>query len=64
LIAYTALTTAAVTLSRHAVVSPFVVGATALLLLFIGIHNAWDTVTYLALDEIEAANARDESTSG
>jgi len=24
----------------------FVVGAAALLLLFIGIHNAWDTVTY------------------
>jgi fatty acid desaturase len=25
----------------------FVVGATALLLLFVGIHNAWDTVTHL-----------------
>jgi hypothetical protein len=24
----------------------FLVGAAALLLLFIGIHNAWDTVTY------------------
>jgi hypothetical protein len=27
----------------------FTVGAAALLLLFIGIHNAWDTVTYIAL---------------
>jgi hypothetical protein len=26
----------------------FVIGTTALLLLFIGIHNAWDTVTYIA----------------
>jgi hypothetical protein len=26
--------------------SPFVVGAAALLLLFVGIHNAWDAVTY------------------
>jgi hypothetical protein len=27
----------------------FIVGATALLLLFVGIHNAWDGVTHLAL---------------
>jgi len=27
-----------------------VIGAAALLLLFIGIHNAWDTVTYLTVD--------------
>jgi hypothetical protein len=26
-----------------------VVGATAVLLLFVGIHNAWDAVTYIAL---------------
>jgi hypothetical protein len=29
----------------------FLVGATALLLLFIGIHNAWDTVTHLVFVE-------------
>jgi hypothetical protein len=28
----------------------FVIGAVTLLLLFIGIHNAWDTVTYVALE--------------
>jgi hypothetical protein len=27
----------------------FVIGAASLLLLFIGIHNAWDTVTYVAV---------------
>jgi len=30
----------------HARPALFVAGAAALLLLFIGIHNAWDTVTY------------------
>ena len=28
-----------------------VVGATALVLLFIGIHNAWDAVTYIATQQ-------------
>jgi len=34
--------------AAHSYMRPvlFVVGAAALLLLFIGIHNAWDTVTY------------------
>jgi hypothetical protein len=27
----------------------FLVGGAVLLLLFIGIHNAWDTVTFIAL---------------
>ncbi len=30
----------------HARPALFLVGAAALLLLFIGIHNAWDAVTY------------------
>jgi hypothetical protein len=30
---------------------PFFVGAAALLLVFIGIHNAWDTVTYITLKQ-------------
>jgi hypothetical protein len=29
----------------------FLVGATALLLLFTGIHNAWDTITHLVFVE-------------
>jgi hypothetical protein len=33
----------ALTLPRRAL---FVVGSAALLLLFVGIHNAWDIVTY------------------
>ncbi len=27
-------------------------GAAALLLVFIGIHNAWDTVTYLVVERL------------
>jgi hypothetical protein len=51
LIAYAALLAAAVELRRHSAPSLFVIGATALFLLFIGIHNAWDAVTYLAVEK-------------
>jgi hypothetical protein len=57
LAAYAALFGAAVTMPRYGVASLFVVAGTALLLLFIGIHNAWDTVTYIALDHVEAPGA-------
>ncbi len=33
----------------------FVVGASTLLLVFIGIHNAWDTVTYVTMSGVGAA---------
>jgi len=56
MIAYTALLVAAVAVRRYTVVSLFTIGAVALLLLFVGIHNAWDTVTYIALDHLQAVN--------
>ena len=49
-IAYAALLVAAVVLPRNPASALFVVGTTALLLLVIGIHNAWDTVTYIAVE--------------
>jgi hypothetical protein len=49
LIGYAALLMAAVSLPRSADASLFVIGAASLLLLFIGIHNSWDTVTYIAI---------------
>ena len=49
LVAYVALFAAGLELRRHAAPCLFVIGGTALLLLFIGIHNAWDAVTYIAL---------------
>ena len=47
-IAYGGLLTASILLERTPQRALFVVGAVSLLLLFIGIHNAWDTATYLA----------------
>lgn len=47
--AYTGLFTSALLLRSYAQRVLFVIGAVSLLLLFIGIHNSWDTVTYIAL---------------
>lgn len=49
-IAYTSLVVSAALLPSHAERVLFVIGATAILLLFIGIHNAWDTVTYITVE--------------
>jgi hypothetical protein len=48
LIAYALLLIAAIVLRSDPQRVLFVIGAMALLLLFVGIHNAWDTVTYIA----------------
>jgi hypothetical protein len=50
LVAYGALIIGAVVLPRHSSAALFVVAASCLLLVFIGIHNAWDAVTYVAID--------------
>ena len=44
--AYAVLAISAYVAHSHARSALFLVGAAALLLLFIGIHNAWDAVTY------------------
>lgn len=49
LIAYAALLIAAAMLPRDPGASLFAIGAIALLLLFTGIHNAWDSVVFIAL---------------
>lgn len=48
--AYAALTLGALLLRVTTAPALFVIGATALGLLLIGIHNAWGTVTYLVVD--------------
>jgi len=50
LLAYGALLAAAVMLARNPVPWLFVIGATSILLLFTGIHNAWDAVTFIAVE--------------
>ena len=44
--AYVALTLSAIAALSHASEALFGIGAAALLLLFTGIHNAWDAVFY------------------
>lgn len=51
-LAYAALLVAAAAIASHSTTALFGIGAVALLLLFIGIHNAWDSVTYVAVDRL------------
>jgi len=46
-LAYGTMLVAGLALGRNIADALFYIGAAALLLVFIGIHNAWDTVTYL-----------------
>ena len=56
-IAYLELLIVAAFLTSHPHGAMFGVGASAVLLLIIGIHNAWDAVTYIALREQENQEA-------
>jgi len=56
LVSYTALVVAAIVLPGNPVPALFVTGAVTVLLLFTGIHNAWDTVTYVAIEFSQPEN--------
>lgn len=60
-LAYVTLLSAALTLVQHTDDALFGIGSASILLLFIGIHNAWDAVTYIAAmpegGELEGAAA-------
>jgi len=56
-VAYGSITGGAMALVTHTGGALFAVAAATLLLVFIGIHNAWDTVTWLTTREIEQKNA-------
>jgi hypothetical protein len=58
LVAYAILALSAFAASSHTREALFGVGAAALLLLFIGIHNAWDAVAYHVL--VNKPNAKTE----
>src|SRR5262245_30195147 len=53
LVSYAALVVAAIVLPSQPVPALFVIAAVTLLLLFIGIRNAWDVVTYAAFERSE-----------
>jgi hypothetical protein len=50
LVAYTLLLVGSITLTRYPRPTLFVIAGSVLLLLFVGIHNAWDAVTYITID--------------
>ena len=56
LAAYAALLAAGIALISHPRGSLFSIGGATVMLLFIGIHNAWDTVTYIALERTRGKN--------
>lgn len=58
LAAYTILVVAGIMLPGNPVLALFSVAAVMVLLLFTGIHNAWDTVTYLAVERFQQQDER------
>ncbi len=58
MLAYGALILAGVLLTRAADDALYIAGAASLLLVFIGIHNAWDTVMYVTLERARMERAR------
>lgn len=53
-VAYAMVLAAGLSLVRHPIGGLFAIGAAAVFLLFIGIHNAWDAVTYLTLERLRS----------
>ena len=54
LVSYASLLVAAIVLPSQPVPALFVIAAVTMLLLFIGIRNAWDVVTYTAFARSES----------
>jgi hypothetical protein len=55
-VAYAGLLLAGFALPSHPAPLLFVIGAMSLLLLFIGIHNAWDAVIYIATERWQGSD--------
>jgi hypothetical protein len=63
-VAYATLLVAGVLLPRDATDALFAMAAAAVLLLFIGIHNAWDTVTYIVVNRLNPPGAGEPAVAG
>lgn len=61
--AYAGLLAASAFLPGRPVPALFAVGAVTLLLVFIGIHNSWDTVTYIAVGPFQQERRQERSGS-
>ncbi len=60
LISYTTLVVSAIALPGFPTLTLFFVGAATILFLFIGIHNAWDAVTYMTVQRPQLGNRQKE----
>jgi hypothetical protein len=60
LISYTVLVVAAILLLIYPGAVLFIIAAVTLLLLFTGIHNAWDVVTYMAVERPQPQDTRQD----
>ena len=60
--AYAVLVISAALLPGHPQRTPFAIGGIALLLLFVGIHNAWDAVTYITLGDFSESKKTKNKT--
>jgi hypothetical protein len=63
-VAYASLVGAAVAMPSRPLAALFLMGAATLLLVFIGIHNAWDTVTFITVTRHTGTNAAEDETTG
>jgi hypothetical protein len=59
-ISYAAFFGSAIVLPTYPVPTLFVIAAATVLLLFIGIHNSWDTVTYIVMERIQRENKSED----
>jgi hypothetical protein len=56
LVSYSALVIAGILLPGQPAQALFIIAAATVLLLFVGIHNAWDNVTFIAIDLSQREN--------
>jgi len=61
MVAYVTLLAASVFVGRGHAQALFAIGGTALLLMFVGIHNAWDTVTYITVQGRKRPETSDQA---
>ena len=60
--AYGGLTVGGILVATHPTPALFTMAAVALVLLFDGIHNAWDTVTYVAMSRVREGSDKPPRT--
>jgi hypothetical protein len=63
IVAYASLLVSGASLPKAPIEGLYGVGGASLLLVFIGVHNAWDTVSYVTVERTRAARNRTENPS-